>query len=145
MNCRWDGRCDGVDCYYDHIRAEREAQPGYDEKKWYMVDVCRKCAYTKAYSQREVDEYWDKNPEDDMDTFMTAEEIAADNEIKWETDEIWYQRGQEDARSIADEKGLEEVYGWWKDYDRNELKAKSDFGFFDELMKMAREAGLKKD
>lgn len=144
IDCEWDGRCDGADCYYDHIKAEREAQDGYDEKIWYKVDMTIKCAYTQAYSPREIDGYRDAYPQDDIHVFMKAQDIAADDEIKWESDEIWYQRGKEDARRIAGRQELEKIYACWAGHARSELTAQTELGFYDELMDMAVKAGLRK-
>lgn len=143
FNCRWDGRCDGAVCYYDELRRERESRPGYDDKKFYLVDEINWCAYSdRMYSQREVDDHREEVPYDDINGFYTAEEVVQKPDIKWDTDDIWYQRGQEEARGM-DSDQLAKIFGSWKGFDRNMLSFKSELGFFDELMKMAEEAGLK--
>lgn len=142
LDCKWDGKCDGADCYYDYIEAEREAQDGYDDKIWYKVDLIIMCAYTQAYSLREIDRC--RDPQDDIHVFMKAQDIEVDNDIKWESDGIWYQRGREDAKRIADKKELKKIYGDWAGHDRSELTAQSELGFYDELMEMAVKAGLRK-
>lgn len=143
FNCRWVGDCEGAACYYDEIREQRESSPGYDDKKFYLVDQVNWCAYSgRMYSQREVDDHRDEVPYDDINGFYTAEEIAQKPDIKWDTDDIWYQRGQEEARGIYSDQ-FAKVFERWKGLDRNMLSFKRELGFFDELMKMAEEAGLK--
>lgn len=67
--CKYRNGCDGAACYYEELQRKREAQPDYNEKKWYMVDECRRCAYTdKIYSRRDMDEHYRKVPNDDMNT-----------------------------------------------------------------------------
>lgn len=144
MDCSWGRRCDGADCYYDHVKAMREEQDGYDEKVWHKVDLTIRCAYTRACSLREVDEYRETHPQDDMHVFMKAQDIAADDEIKWGSDEIWHQRGKEEARVIVSRHGLEEIYACWAGHARSDLTAQCELGFYDELMEMAVKAGLRK-
>lgn len=145
--CKYRNGCDGAACYYDEVQREREQQPDYDEKKWYMVDMCSRCAYTdKVYSKRDIDEHARNMPDgiDDMHEFLTREEIEADTSTRWDTDDSWLEDGKRDAEQIIAEKGLEEVFSWWKDYDRSKLTLKSDIGFYNELMRQAEAAGLKK-
>lgn len=144
MNCRWGNGCDGAACYYDHIREQREAQPDYDESKYLLVDDCRKCAYTDhVFSKREIDEYIEKNPYDDMHSFMTQEEIEKDGSIRYDDDDSWMEDGKREAEEIIKSKGIKEVYGWWKDCDGTQLKLKSEIGFYNEIMRQAEEAGLR--
>lgn len=143
--CKYRNGCDGAVCYYEELQKKREAQPDYNEKKWYMVDECSRCAYTdKIYSRRDMDEHYRKVPNDDMNTFMTKEEIEQDAEIRWDNDESWMEDGRREAIEIIEKKGIEEVFGWWKDFDASELILKREIGFYNEIMRQAEAAGLKK-
>lgn len=144
-DCRYQNRCDGATCYYDHLKEIRESQPGYDEKKWYMVDDCRQMAFTdEVHSQREIDDYHDKNPNDDMNSFMTKEQIENDDSIRWDTDESWYEQGKKEAQECIKERGLKTVYRWYMEVHRKDFTLKSELGFYDEIMRQAKEAGLRK-
>lgn len=86
--CKYENSCEGADCYYDRLQEQREAQPDYDEVKYYMVNMCDGCARTdKMFSKRGIDEYRRKYPEDDMRIFLTKEDIEADGSIRWGTKE----------------------------------------------------------
>ena len=144
-DCRYQNGCSGATCYYDHLQEQREAQPDYDEEKYYMVDMCSGCAYTdKIFSKRGIDEYDLKHPENDVYRFMTKDEIEAGEGIRWDTEDSWLEDGKQEAVEIIARKGIAEVFSWWKDYDAMQLKMKSDIGFYNEVMRQAEEAGLKR-
>ena len=144
-DCRYQNGCDGAACYYDHLQEQREAQPDYDEAKYYMVDNCSRCAFTdKVFSKRDINEYRRKNLDDDLHSFMTKDEIEAADGIRWDTEDSWLEEGKQDAVEIIDRKGIAEVFSWWKDFDATKLVSKREIGFYNEIMRQAEEVGLKR-
>lgn len=145
MYCRFQNGCDGAVCYYEHIQEQREAEPDYNEAKYYMVDECRRCAYTdKVFSKRDIDEYDRENPENDTYSFMTKDEVEADGSIRWDTDDSWMEDGKQEAVEIIGRHGIAEVFSWWKDFDATQFVLKLEIGFYNEIMRQAEEAGLKR-